>query len=575
MGEVMLYLRDYQVKATDAVIDSLKNPESCPIISMATGTGKSIVIASIIQRLLNPYPKLRIVMATHVSELIVQNHKKLKHLIPDADTGIYSAGLGLKSLNSQITFAGIQSIHKADFNTPINLLLVDECHLISKKDSSMWKSFIEKLRSKNDKLRIVGLSATAFRLDSGSLIDGEGSLFNNICFDYGLGRAINDGWLCSLTAKQTHTKIDFSKVRIENGEYKTSDVDDAFNIDEITNKIVNEVISKAGDRKSWLFFCSSVKHSLAVRDCLRSKGIITETVSGDTPAPERDGILKGFQDGKIKAVTNFGVWTTGVDIPNVDMIVMMRKTASGGLLLQMAGRGTRSTINLGTYSTSKERKEAIAKSDKSNCLFLDYGGNIEEHGMLDQIKAKDKKEKGDKPPPLKFCPECEELLYASARECKVCGHKFSTGIEGATLLKTGYDGAVVSGETWFEDVENVTYHIHNQEKDGKIPCLKVNYKLLNGTCMSEYVCLQHKGKARQNALQWWKIHNGAFPAPENIEYMLNMGVAQNLLIPSRIEIAMDGKYKRVINYDFSLRIDEDKTSPAMSCNFDDETDFTL
>lgn len=543
--------RRYQVDAVNSAIGYIKAYMMNPVICAATGTGKSVMIASLIQRIAESNKNVRIMVATHVAELLEQNSAKLKTMMPDADIGIYSAGLGRKEINNQFVFAGIQSVYREKNTGKFNILIVDEAHTIGRKEKSMWAALISHLKSEYKNLIIIGFSATPFRMDSGSLTSGEDSLFHEIVFDYGLGRAIQDGYLCPLTAKATATKYDISSVGKVAGEYNIKELEAATNTDELTRQAVSEMIERAAGRNSWLIFCNGVNHSFSVRDELRRHGIVAETVTGETPDSERDRILHEFKSGKIKAVTNNAVWTTGIDVPNIDMIGMLRHTMSSGLLLQMAGRGTRTIIDLQPYERAVQRRDAIEASSKPNCLFLDFAGNIQRHGFLDQIKAKEKGEKGEGVAPMKVCPDCFTICHAAAPKCKDCGYEFPKNEE--QKIDELYEGQVLGGPEE-RDIIDVEYLPHNLQREGKTPCLKVKYIHRDGAVTKEYICLQHQGFAKQKAMKWWHERGGADFGDFGIKTIVDMGYCKTLKIPSKITVVKEGKYERIKDYDFSAPI---------------------
>lgn len=539
-------LRKYQNDAADAVIQSLKTPNFNPIVCAATGTGKSVIIAKIITRILNANHGARIMVAAHVAELLEQNADKLRSMMPSLDIGFYSAQLGKKNTHNQVIFAGIQSVFRELKIGKINVLIVDEAHTIGRKEKSMWSKLIDTLKESNPNLRVVGLSATPFRLDSGSLTEGEDSLFDEIVFDYGLGRAIQDGYLCPLTAKYTKTEFNIDGVSKIAGEYNLAQLEAATNLDHLTKQAVAEMVDLGRDRKSWLIFCNGVDHSFAIRDEIRRHGITCETVTGDTPDDERDRILQGIKDGSIRAVTNNAVWTTGIDIPNIDLIGMLRFTMSGGLLLQMAGRGTRIMIDVNDIESAKERREAILNSIKPNCLFLDFAKNIERHGFLDQIKAKEKGKKQEGVAPMKGCPECFSICHAAAPKCKDCGYEFPKNEKEG--FSSAYKGSILGSEPEIRPVIAVEYSIHNQNKEGKTPCLMVRYTHPEGKPTKEYICLQHDGFAYQKAMKWWNLRDGPFIEGATVKFIVDNGMCDGLKTPESITVGMDGKWERILSH---------------------------
>ena len=539
-------LRQYQTEAVNAAIGYLQSNAGAPLVVSATGTGKSVMIAELIRRLKFATPHIRVLLCTHVKELADQNAKKLKVIYPDADIGIYCDGLNLKQYTNDIVFSTVQSIYRlpaADLDG-FNLLIVDESHSISRKSQSMWATLIGKL----GKHRMVGFTATDFRLDSGSLTTGDDAMFKDVCFEYGLGRAIQDGYLCRLVGKETKTKYDISGVGKVGGEYNLKQLQEATNIDSMTQRAVAEIVEKGELRSTWLVFCNGIEHSFAVRDEIRRHGITCETVTGDTHEDERDRILQSLKDGKLQAVTNFGVLTTGIDIPNIDLIAMLRHTMSAGLLLQMAGRGTRTVIDLTPYATASERRQAIASSAKPDCLFLDFAGNIMRHGLLDLIKAKDKKKRGEGEhiAPVKACPDCASLIAAQAKKCPDCGYQWPENT--VTKLEALHRGNIIS-QAEVRKVRFVEYLPHNLNKEGKTPCLMVKYHHDDGFSTREYVCLLHTGFAQQKAIKWWQERGGGSFTGLGLPLILED--AQTLRQPYAITVVKEGKYDRIKAYDFN------------------------
>lgn len=541
----------FQSLAVDKTIKYIQAGGKAGILSMATGVGKSVTLANLIKRALSAN-NINVMVAVDSQELVAQNANKLFSINNSLDIGIYSAGLNQKDLQRQITFAGIQSAYNVDWHK-IHLLIIDEVQAVGRNKNSRYRKLIKQLKDKNPNLVIIGLSATPFRLDSGLLTSGDDALFDTIIYDYNMAKGIQDGYLCPLVGKHTKTEYDFSSVKKVAGDYSLKDLEKVTNIDSKTKQAVEELIQIGKDRKCWMIYANGVKHSFAIRDELRRQGINAEAVSGETPKDERDRILKDYKAGKIRAVVNHGVWTTGLDVPIIDLIAMFRKTMSAGLLLQMAGRGTRPTVNVYSLDSAKDRRELIAGSSKRNCLFVDFASNIEEHGFIDQIKGKDKKkkEKGDSIPPMKWCEECFSICHASARKCPDCGYEFPINTE--MKLGSAHNGAVMSYEDQGEwkIVADVHYIAHNLHHKKKKPCLRVKYILDDGTSISDYVCIMHEGYARNFALEWWKGMGGSIEALNGLSLeVVTQYVCPQLNQPTRVLVGKEGKYDKIKEYDF-------------------------
>jgi DNA repair protein RadD len=165
-------LRAYQQRAIDQLYDWMKNNEGNPCLVLPTGSGKSHIIAAICKDALQNWPETRILMLTHVKELIEQNAEKLRSLWPGAPMGIYSASIGKRELGEPITFAGIQSVrNKARMIGGVDLIIIDESHFIGHKDEGGYRKLIAELTEINPHLRVIGLTATPYRLGHGLITD--------------------------------------------------------------------------------------------------------------------------------------------------------------------------------------------------------------------------------------------------------------------------------------------------------------------------------------------------------------------------------------------------------------------
>jgi hypothetical protein len=250
------------------------------------------------------YADTRVLMLTHQRELISQNFQALLRAWPEAPAGIYSAGLSRRDIRAQILFAGIQSIHRHAFQVQrCDLVLIDEAHLLGRGDSGMYRSFLAQLNEINaGLLKVVGFTATPYRLDSGLLHEGKDRLFTDIAYEVPVLEMIQQGYLSPVIPKLTTTQLDVGGVGTRGGEFIAKDLEAAVDRDEVTQAAVAEIVQHGEGRGSWLVFCSGVAHARHVRDAIREHGISAETVTGDTPAPERDGDMIGALDAPMEAL---------------------------------------------------------------------------------------------------------------------------------------------------------------------------------------------------------------------------------------------------------------------------------
>src|SRR6516225_7041097 len=403
-------LRPYQVDALKALDDYWTAGGGHPLVAMATATGKSVLIAKLIADIAAHFPDLRALVLVHVRELLTQNLDHLLRVWPGVPYGINSAGLKQRDWQAPIVLANIQSVWRSPQRLGRrDLVIIDEAHLVPHEGDGMYRTLIDSLRELEPTMRVCGLSATPYRLDSGRLDEGDGKIFDEVVFEYGIGQGIRDGCLAPLSSKATASQIDVSGVAVRGGEFVASALEDVADDSAVVRAAIDEVVERGQNRRSWLLFCSGVRHAHHVAKTLRERGIATATITGDTPADERERAIADFRAGILRALTNINVLTTGFNVPAVDLIAMLRPTLSTGLYVQMVGRGTR-------------------KADgKYDCLVLDFAGNVWRHGPVDRAEGGvGNGRSGVKADTIaaKRCPDCGELNVLRAAECVCCGHEF-------------------------------------------------------------------------------------------------------------------------------------------------------
>ena len=522
----MLTLRPYQQAAISAIYNYYEERQGNCCVVLPTAGGKSLVAAAFIEGVLKSWPDQRILIVTHVRELIAQNHAEMIGLWPEAPAGIYSAGLGKREARAQILFAGIQSIHRRAAEIGhTDLVLIDEAHLIPGNSSTMYRRFLDGLARINPALKVIGLTATPFRLDSGMLHEGKNALFTDIAYEAPVRDLIDAGYLSPLVSKQPATRLDVSKVGTRAGDFIQRDLAAAVDQEAITRAAVTEIIEHGRDRKSWLAFCSGVGHARHVADEFARQGIICSTIFSDTPKDERDAIIAAFKRGEIRALASMAVLTTGFNAPAVDLIALLRPTKSAGLYVQMVGRGTR------------------LAPGKENCLVLDFAGNVRRHGPIDLVRPKRPGEGGGGEAPTKVCPECDSIIALSATECPDCGHVFPA--REVKIAPTAATLPVLSPKVQWLPVHGVSYSRH--DKLGGLPSLKVTYSC-GLKSYSEWVCIEHQGYARQKAADWWRKRAPGCPVPLTVDQAI--AEAARLAHPSAISVRPSGRYVEISGHRF-------------------------
>lgn len=567
-------LRHYQESAVEALFDYWSEEAGNPLIDLATGTGKSMVMATVIQRLVEGWPDMRILVVTHVAELIEQNFLELVGIWPFAPAGIFSAGLNRRDAHAQILFCGIQTVwNKIGLIGHVDVVLVDECHLIPTKSNTMYGQFFRVLREVNPDLKIVGLTATPFRLDSGRLDEGDDRMFDRVVYTYGIADGVLDGYLAPLSSKETAMELSTKGVGRLGGDYKQSALQAAVDKFDVTRQAVDEIVAKGADRRSWLCFCSGVEHTEHVRDEIRSRGISCETITGETPKDERRRIIEDFKSYRIRALTNNSVLTTGFNHKGVDLLAFLRPTLSASLYLQMAGRGTRVLYAPGmSLDTPEQRRAAIAAGPKPSCLVLDFAGLVDKHGPVDMVQPKEPGS-GEGDAPIKICPQegfdkhgnkgCGEKLHASVRICSCCGFEFDIDDSPKITAQAAAAPIMSTAEPETRTVASRTFR-HHPGKDGKPDSVKVTF-MVGMTAINEWCCPGHKGYPKSKSDRWWMAHGGQRPFPSSsLEWLERQGELHETV---EIKVKPNGKYWDVIGHVAGERVAaNDNTPPAANDN---------
>lgn len=522
----MIELRPYQKEAVAAIYDYFAKSRGNPLIVLPTGAGKSLTLAAFIHSAVSDYLDTRVIVLTHVKELIEQDARAIIRYWPEAPIAVWSAGLKQKKKH-QITVAGIQSIHRlpATF-AGTDLVIIDEAHLLSKKSDTMYGRFLSGLRSYNPYLKVVGLTATPYRMDSGILTEGSERVFTDIAYDANVGDLIQQGYLCPLTAKGGVTKADLSQVRIKGGEFAPTDLQAAMDREDLIVGALEEIEGYAHDRQHILGFCAGVAHAKHFSDVALARGWAADYVTGDMAARDRDRRIADFKAGRTRILFNAMLLTTGFDYPDIDCIALMRPTKSTGLYVQMLGRGLRKAPG------------------KENTLVLDFADNIARHGPIDQIRVKGSKGSGEgvSVAPAKECPQCHELIHASIMLCPGCGYEWpskpSHGTEAA-------DGVIVAAlaQPMRHAVDSVEYRRH--KKQGRPDSLRVTY-WCGASSFSQWIPIEdERSNVKKMAVAWfWK--RGAM-CPKTVTDALALLAENKIPAPDAITVKRNGKYWEIID----------------------------
>lgn len=520
----MIELRPYQAEGLTAVWDYFSSGgKGNPCLAWPTGTGKSAVPAVFITYVLKQWPNQRFLMITHVKELIEQNAEVLRYVWPEAPLGIYSAGLGHKQSQMPIVYGGIQSMIKnpALFGHR-DIVFIDEAHLVNQDESSQYLTFLATMKLINPSIKIVGMTATPYRMGQGLIIDG--GLFTDIVHDLtsmeNFNKLIADGYMCPLIPRRTTMELDVSNVGMTKGEFISSQLQDACDKKEITYAGLKEVVAAGENRRSWLIFASGIEHAEHIAEILGSFGVTCAAVHSKKSKDFNDAAIKAFKRYELPAIVNFSKLTTGFNHPGIDLIADFRPTLSIPLHVQKLGRGTRPADR------------------KKDCLVLDFGRNVPRLGPInDPIIPRKKGEGTAGEAPIKICESCGVYNHAAARFCCNCGNEFHFKIK--ITKNSGTDEIIKSDQPiieWF----NVDRAIYVKKQGQKAPYIKASYFCGMHLFIENVFPENHKYKKPFH--DWWKQRHTSEPpltTQEALKYI------SELRVPKRIRVWCNRKYPEV------------------------------
>jgi len=389
-------LRPYQQQAVNATVEHFKKTDESAVIVLPTGSGKSLVISELAR-----IARHNILVLAHVKELVEQNHAKYQSY--GLEASIFSAGLAQKDNQHQVTFGSVQSVapNLKKFTQHYSLVIIDECHRVgmiddNKDSQNQYQQIISHLKSNNPNLKVLGLTATPYRMGSGWVYQyhyhgysrGETqSVFKHCIFEMPLSLMIKQGFLTKPTlidAAIAH--YDFGSLSAQkNGEYNSNEVNSLLTqYPRVTQAICQQVIELSAQRQGVMIFAATTKHAREIMGYLSDHDCAM--ILGSTPNQERDDIINDFKHKRIKYLVNVAVLTTGFDAPHVDFIALLRPTQSVSLFQQIVGRGLRLSDN------------------KQDCLVIDYAGSGFD---LYRPEVGSAKPNSDSVPVMVPCPLCQ------------------------------------------------------------------------------------------------------------------------------------------------------------------------
>lgn len=369
-------LRPYQQATLDAVESSYQKGVRRQLISLATGTGKTVIFSNLPQKMHAVLPGQMLVLA-HREELIHQAADKLRHWNPGMSVGIEMASTYADPnadviVSSVATLGRRASTRRARFNwDAVTKCVCDEAH---HSTASTYTTIFEEagfLREDSKKL-LLGVTATANRADGTPLA----KVYDKIVYTYGMRQAIEDGWLVDVRGRRVNTSVDLSKVHSVAGDFAQDELADAVNNEPRNQLIVKAWKDEAANRQT-VAFTVDIQHAVDLAAMYKAHGVNAEALWGNDPM--RAFKLQAHRNGDIQVLTNCGVLTEGYDDWAISCIVLARPTKSSSLFTQMVGRGTRLQDGTGNLLEALKANQPLKKRD---CLMIDVVDSSSRHSLV-------------------------------------------------------------------------------------------------------------------------------------------------------------------------------------------------
>lgn len=402
-------LRPYQIDALSSIHEDLKE-EQFVLMQAIMGSGKTVMIA----RLINRYwfeTDRRFLILAHKGLLVEQFFDTFRDMtdVPIADIGICSAGLNERVLGKRLTISTVQTfVNVVEHYPGADLVVIDECHKITVGTGSQYDQVIDSLQSKVPNMRLIGISATPFRLDHGFCYGdkcrpGNKNLFPRLNYQIKYDELRQQGYLCELRGKIAHADCltsDLADVKV-NGDYVLGQLGDVMSREVHLKTAVEAIREHCADYKMICIFATTIDHAEMLNDLLGNE---STTIHSQLSPLERQINMASWKSGKTRICTSINILAEGFDFPPLDCLVMARPTLSSTLFLQAVGRALR-------ISPGKTHGFLLDLTDNSSRFGVDLDNirvNIPK-AVVKEILKKDEF--------CKLCPSCEREMFISLRIC--------------------------------------------------------------------------------------------------------------------------------------------------------------
>ena len=524
-----LELRDYQAKAVGAVKWALVKKDNCLLVAPC-GAGKTVIFSEVVSWLHQSGRKCLILLDRE--NLVSQTAKRMaEHIGPYVGVACSSVS-SRKDLRKPVVVASRQTLapmlKNGSKNYKTNIVILDEAHLCNPK-AGQYKDILNQLKENHPALRVMGCTATPYRLSGGKIYGKSDSLFDEVDYRVTTEELLNNGYLVPLSWKirksDLNAQLDLVK-KSSTGDLNEAEQYKVLGKDTYVRGVFDAWAEYCRDRKTAIY-ALNIQHAELIKSVFESEGIKVWLIHSKMNTKQVRKCIAEYTAGN-GVIINVGILTIGTDIPSISSIILARRTLSTALFFQIVGRGAR--ISPG----------------KQDCLVVDLCANALIHGIDPDNPVRNEKEERtwDIEPKIKVCPMCETAHSLSARACKECGFEFPYEEKEPEEVRDSGDKPELVDFDGFRKVEcdHVRYYLH-PGKNGKPPTIRAEYRRVGVVVGKQWLCPQHIGFPKQKAGRYWRELGGKWPVPKTVvEWIQRNGELEHRLI---LTINFTGKYPEI------------------------------
>lgn len=404
----MIELRDYQLKCNELIREEFRKGNKRVLVVAPPGAGKGTIIA--FQAATAARAKKRVLIFMHKRELALQQGARIIKQFGYNKIGYYLSGT--KQREMPIMIGTVQTMTKRKISD-FDLILIDEGHRIkTNQHQDIYSQF-------KDNAYCLAFTATPFRGDKKGFRDDFDAIVQFTTYN----KLVQEKALVPTKIIAPKIAPELDGVHIRAGEFVDKEMFDEYNKERIYRGVVEKWLEYANGKKTIVFNVNNKDHSKLTAEWFQKYGVDARFIDCDTPAKERERLLKQFERSEYPVLCNIGLFTEGISIDDTECIVFNVGTKVLTKWVQAAARGSRPVFDGSDWAKGPDGEYL-----KPHCLILDFGGNGDRFGYVDDYDlipfTLDGTPKSNQEAPTKKCPVCDLLVYVQTRVCPDCGHVF-------------------------------------------------------------------------------------------------------------------------------------------------------